>query len=76
MGTERKARKPATPRMSKTARETGEIVALFREFREKMGIVEELEPDNRMLCEYRNLRGWDIIELRRVRALAELDLQR
>jgi len=62
--------------MSKTARETGEIVALFRELREKMGIVEELEPDNRMLCEYRSLRGWAIIELRRVRALAELDLQR
>jgi hypothetical protein len=62
--------------VSKTARETVEIVALFRELREKMGLVEELEPDNRMLREYRNLRGWAIIELRRVRALTELDLQR
>ena len=29
MGTKRKARKPAIPRVSKTARETSEIVALL-----------------------------------------------
>jgi len=76
MGAKRKARKPATPRVSKTARETSEIVALLRELREKMEIVEELEPDNEMLREYQYMRGWAIIELRRARALVELHLQR
>jgi hypothetical protein len=76
MGTKRKARKPAIQRVSKTARETGEVVALLRELREKMGIVEEFEPDNRMLQEYQNMRGWVIIELRRIRASLELALHR
>jgi hypothetical protein len=31
------------PRVSKTARETAEIVALLRQLKEKMGVVEELE---------------------------------
>jgi hypothetical protein len=30
----------------------------------KLGIVEELEPDNEMLREYQYMRGWAIIELR------------
>jgi hypothetical protein len=69
-----KPRRPrAKPGISKTARETSEIVVLLRE---KMGIVEELEPDNRMLREYRHMCGWAISELRRIRALAELDLER
>ena len=53
-----------------------EIVALLRELRERMGVVEELEPDNRMLREYQHMRGWAIIELRRIRAAIELDLRR
>jgi hypothetical protein len=57
------------------ARDTGEVVALLRELRQKMGIVEELEPDNRMLREYQNMRGWFIIELRRIRASLELGLR-
>ena len=69
-------RKPATPRVSKTACDTSEIVALLRKLREEMGIFEELEPDNRMLREYQYMRGWAIIELRRIRALVELDLER
>jgi hypothetical protein len=32
------------PRVSKLARETGEIVALLRQLREKMAVVEDLEP--------------------------------
>ncbi len=76
MGIKRKAPKRATPRVSKTARETSEVVGLLRQLREKMALVEELEPDNRMLREYQHMRGWVIIELRRIRALAELDLRR
>jgi hypothetical protein len=76
MGTKRKARKPAKPRVSDTACETAEIVALLRELREKMGLVEEIEPGNRMLREYQHMRGWAIIELRRIRAGLELDLRR
>jgi len=38
MGTKRKARKLVIPRVSKTARESSEIVALLRELREKMGL--------------------------------------
>jgi hypothetical protein len=76
MGTKRKARKPAKPRVSETACETAEIVALLRELREKMGLVVELEPDNRMLREYQHIRGWAIIELRRIRTSAELELRR
>ncbi len=76
MGTKRKARKPATPRISKTSRETAEIVALLRELREKIGLVEALEPDNRMLRDYQHMRGWAIIELRRIRQAAELELRR
>jgi len=76
MGIKRKARKLATSRMNKTARDTGEVVALLRALRERMGLIEELEPDSRMLREYRHMCGWCIIELRRIRALAELDLQR
>jgi hypothetical protein len=76
MGTKRKARKPAAARVSKTARETGEVVTLLRELREKMGIVEEFEPDNRMLRDYHYMRRWAIIELRRIRALVELHLER
>ena len=34
--------RPRQPRVSKTARETAEIVALLRQLREKMGLVEEL----------------------------------
>jgi hypothetical protein len=75
MGTKRKAPKPAKPRVSETARETAEIVVLLRQLREKMGVVEELEPDNRMLREYQHMRGWAIIELRRIRAGAELELR-
>ena len=67
---------PPTARVSKTARETAEIVALLRQLRERMGIVEELEPDNRMLREYQHMRGWAIIELRRIRAGVELELRR
>ena len=62
--------------ISKTARETMEIVAMLRQLREKMGLVEELEPDNRMLQEYQHMRGWAIIELRRIRQGAELELRR
>ncbi len=76
MGIKRKARKPATPRISKTARETMKTVAMLRQLREKMALVEELEPDNRMLREYEHMRGWAIIELRRIRAGVELDLRR
>jgi hypothetical protein len=76
MGTKRKARKPTTPRVSKTARGTREIVALLRQLREKMGLLEEFEPDNRMLREYQHVRGWAIIELRRIRYGAELALRR
>jgi hypothetical protein len=75
MGTKRKARKPAKPRVSKTARDTAEIVALLRQLREKMGIVEELEPGSRMIREYQHICGWAIIELRRIRAGAELELR-
>jgi hypothetical protein len=63
-------------RISKTARETSEIVALLRQLREKMGVVEELEPDNTMLREFQHMRGWAIIELRRIRAGVELNLRR
>ena len=49
---------------------------MLRELREKMGVVEELEPDNRTLREYQHMRGWAIIELRRIRAGVELDLRR
>jgi hypothetical protein len=76
MGTKRKARKPAKPRVSERACKTAEIVALLRDLREKMGLVEELEPGNRMLREYQHIRGWAIIELRRIRTSAELDLRR
>jgi hypothetical protein len=76
MGTKRKAREPAKPRVSETACETAEIVALLRDLREKMGLVEEIEPGNRMLREYQHIRGWAIIELRRIRTSAELDLRR
>jgi hypothetical protein len=62
MGTKRKARKPAKQPVSETVRETAEIVALLRDLREKMALVEELEPDNRMLREYRYMRGWAIID--------------
>jgi hypothetical protein len=75
MGTKREARKPAKPRVSETACETAEIVALLRDLREKMGLVEEIEPGNRMLREYQHMRGWAIIELRRIRAGAELELR-
>jgi hypothetical protein len=44
MATKRKARKPAKPRVSETALETAEIVALLRELREKMALLEEA-PD-------------------------------
>jgi hypothetical protein len=43
--------------VSKTALEMAEIVGLLRQLRERMGVVEELEPDNRMLGEYRHMRG-------------------
>jgi hypothetical protein len=76
MGTKRKARKSAKPRVSETACETAEIVALLRDLREKMGLLEELEPDNSTLREYQNIRGWAIIELRRMRTSAELELRR
>jgi hypothetical protein len=76
MGTKRKARKPAKPRVSETACETAEIVALLRDLREKMGLIEEIEPGNRMLREYQHMRGWAIIEQRRIRTSAELDLRR
>jgi hypothetical protein len=69
-----KRRRPA--RVSKTAREISEIVALLRRLREKMGVVEELEPNNTMLREYQHMRGWAIIELRRIRAGVELELRR
>ena len=49
---------------------------MLRDLREKMGLVEELEPGNRMLREYQHIRGWAIIELRRIRTSAELDLCR
>jgi hypothetical protein len=75
MGTKRKARKPDIARVGKTARETGEIVALLRELRESMRIVEELDPDNSMLREYQSTRGWVIIEPRRIRASLELALR-
>ena len=64
------------PRVNKTARETAEIVAMLRELREKMGVVEDLEPDNKMLRDYQHMRGWAIIELRRLRQGVELDLRR
>ncbi len=48
---------------------------MLRQLREKMALVEELEPDNRMLQEYQHMRGWAIIELRRIRASAELELR-
>lgn len=41
----------------------------------KWGWVEELEPDNRMIREYQHMRGWAIIELRRLRAGAEWELR-
>jgi hypothetical protein len=62
--------------VSKTARETMEIIALLRQLREKMRLLEELEPDNRMLREYQHVRRWAIIELRRIRNGAELELRR
>jgi hypothetical protein len=62
--------------VSRTARETAEVVAVHRQLREKMGVVEELEPDSRMLREYQHMRGWVIIELRRIRAGVELHLRR
>jgi hypothetical protein len=76
MGIKRKARKPAKPRVSDTASEIAEIVALLRDLREKMALVEEFEPDNRMLRDYQHIRGWAIIELRRMRTSAELELRR
>jgi hypothetical protein len=76
MGTKRKARKPATPSVNRTALETAEVVAVLRQLREKMGVVEELEPDNWMLRDYQHMRGWAIIELRRIRAGVELELCR
>jgi hypothetical protein len=76
MATKRKARKPAKRRVNETACETAEIVALLRELREKMASLEELEPDNRTVREYQNIRGWAIIELRRMRTSAELELRR
>jgi hypothetical protein len=76
MATKRKARKPAKQRVSETEREIAEIVALLRDLREKMGLVEELEPDNGMLREYLHICGWAIIELRRMRTSAELELRR
>jgi hypothetical protein len=62
--------------MSKMALKTAEIVAVLRQLRERMALVEEFEPDNRMLREYRHMRGWVIIELRRLRLGAELELHR
>jgi hypothetical protein len=62
--------------ISKTAGETAEIVALLRQLRERMGVVEELERDNRMLVDYQHMRGWAVIELRRIRAGLELELRR
>jgi hypothetical protein len=53
-----------------------EIVAMLRQLREKMPLVQELEPDSRMLRDYKNMRGWAIIELRRIRAGVELELRR
>jgi len=41
-----------------------------------MGELEELELDNRMLREYQHVRGWAIIELRRLRQGVELALRR
>lgn len=70
-------RKPAKrPRVSKLTRETAEIVALLRQLREKMTVVEEFEPDNPMLSDYQHTRGWGIVELRRIRAAVELALRR
>jgi hypothetical protein len=34
----------------------------------RRGKSEEFEPDNGMLRDYQHLRGWAIIELRRIRA--------
>jgi hypothetical protein len=62
--------------VSKTASETAEIVALLRDLREKMGLVEEMEPDSAMLRDYQHMRGWAIIELRRIRAGVELEVRR
>ena len=62
--------------VSKTARGTMETIAVLRQLREKMGIVEELEPDCRMLRDYQHMLGWAIIELRRIRAGVELALRR
>ncbi len=62
--------------MSKTARETAEVVAVLRQLREKMAVVEELEPDSRMLRDYQHMIGWSIIELRRIRLGLEVELRR
>jgi hypothetical protein len=45
------------------------------ELPEKMALVEEIEPGNRTLLEYQHMRGGAIIELRRIRTSAELDLR-
>jgi hypothetical protein len=63
-------------RVSKSARETAEVVALLRELRGKMRIVEEVEPDNDMLQEYQNWCGRTIMDLRRIRGCTEFELRR
>lgn len=64
------------PRVNKLTRETAEIVAMLRQLREKMALVEQCEPENPMLRDYQYMRGWAIIELRRIRAAVELELRR
>jgi hypothetical protein len=61
--------KPAKrPRATKLMRETPEAIAMLRQPREKMALVQELEPDRAILSDYRNVLGRGIIELRRIRA--------
>ena len=71
-----KRRRTGRATIDESARDTAEIVALLRELREKMALVEELEPDNTMLRDYQYFRGWAIVELRRIRAAVELQLYR
>jgi hypothetical protein len=56
-------------------RETMEMVAMLQ-LRKKMALLEDREPDSRMLRDCRHMLGWPIIELRRIRAGVELELRR